>query len=117
MYISDLDDNEVNVVCKFADDTDNGGMMDSEGGYLSLQNDFDELGKRIKEWQMEFNADKCKVIHFGKSNHSRTYIVSRVQDSVTEQREQWVNLHSSLKVAIQVDGVMKKLLGTSSFKG
>ena len=60
IYINDLDEN---MVSKFADDTKIDGIVDSEGSYLQLQWDLDQLGQWADEWQMEFNLDKCEVIH------------------------------------------------------
>ena len=65
IYINDLDENLVGMVSKFADDTKIGGIVDSEEGYLGLQWDLDQLGQWADEWQMEFNLDKCEVMHFG----------------------------------------------------
>jgi len=42
--------------------------VDSAEGYLGLQQDLDQLGQWSDEWQMEFNLDKCEVVHFGRSN-------------------------------------------------
>lgn len=40
-YINDLDNNIVNLVGKFTDDTRIGGIVVSEKGYLSLKQDID----------------------------------------------------------------------------
>ena len=64
------------MVRKFADDAKIGGIVDSEEGYLGLQLDLDQLGQQADEWQMEFNLDKCEVMHFGRSNQGRTYSVN-----------------------------------------
>ena len=72
IYINDLDENLGGMVSKFTDDTKIGGIMDSEEGYLGLQQDLDQLGQWADEWQMEFNLDKCEVMHFGRSNQGRT---------------------------------------------
>ena len=42
--------------------------MDSEEGYFGLQRDLDQLGQWADKWQMEFNLDKCEVMHFGRLN-------------------------------------------------
>lgn len=34
------------------------------------------MGKWADEWQMEFNLDKCQVMHFGKLNQGRMYTVN-----------------------------------------
>eukprot|EP00061_Rhincodon_typus_P000477 g11833.t1 len=67
-YINDLDENVQGMNSKFADDAKIGGIVDNEEGYQKLQQDRDQLGKWAKKWQMEFNIDKCEVLHFGKSH-------------------------------------------------
>ena len=64
IYINDLDENIGGMFSKFADDTKIGGIVDSEESYLRLQRDLDQLGQWADEWQMEFNLDKCEVMHF-----------------------------------------------------
>ena len=106
------------MVSKFADDTKIGGIVDSEEGYLGLQQDLDQLGQCADEWQMEFNLDKCEVMHFGRSNQARTYSVNgRALGRVIEQRDLGVQVHSSLKVESQVDRVVKKVFGMLGFIG
>ena len=92
--------------------------MDSEESYLQLQWDLDQLGQWADEWQMEFNLDKCKVMHFGRLNQGRTYSVNgRALGRVTEQRDLGVHVHSSLKVESQVDRVVKKAFSMLGFIG
>ena len=86
IYINDLDENIRGMFSKFADDSKIGGIV--EESYLQLQRDLDKLGQWADEWQMEFNLDKCKVMHFGRLNQGRTYSVNgRVLGRVTEQRD------------------------------
>ena len=88
IYINDLDENLVGMVSKFADDTKIGSIVDSEEDYLGLQWDLDQLGQWADEWKMEFNLDKCEVMHFGRSNQGRTYSVNgRALGRVTEQSD------------------------------
>eukprot|EP00061_Rhincodon_typus_P014660 g41829.t1 len=68
MYINDLDVNIGGKVGKFADDTKVGGVVDSQEGYLRVRQDLDQMGQWAQEWQMEFNLDKCEVLHFGNTN-------------------------------------------------
>eukprot|EP00061_Rhincodon_typus_P013261 g39527.t1 len=51
------------------------GVVDSEG-YIREQRDIDQMGRWAEEWQMEFNLDKCVVLHFGKTNQGRTYTLN-----------------------------------------
>jgi len=54
------------------------------------------------------NSEKCEVIHFGRANLNAEYRVNgRILGSVEEQREFGVHIHRSLKVATQVDRVVK----------
>eukprot|EP00061_Rhincodon_typus_P004849 g23569.t1 len=64
------------IVSKFADDTNIGGAVDSEEGYLRVQKDLDHMGQWAKTWLMEFNLDKCEVLHFGKANQGKNYILN-----------------------------------------
>jgi len=60
------------MVSKFADDTKIGSIVDGEESHLGLQQDLDQLRQWADEWQLEFNLDKCEVMHFGRSNQGRT---------------------------------------------
>eukprot|EP00061_Rhincodon_typus_P008505 g31179.t1 len=61
------------MVSKFTDDANIAGVANSEERYLRVQLDGDQMGQWAEEWQMEFNLDKCEVLHFGKANQGRTY--------------------------------------------
>ena len=76
----------------------------------------DQLGQWTDKWQMEFNLDKCVVMHFGRLNQGRTYSVNgRALGRVAEQRDLGVHVHSSLKVESQVDKVVKKAFSMLGF--
>ena len=65
---------------------------------------------------MEFNADKCEVLHFGRTNQGRTYKINgRTLTSAVEQRDLGIQIHNSLKVTSQADRVVKSAFGTLSF--
>eukprot|EP00061_Rhincodon_typus_P002278 g17064.t1 len=76
IYINDLDENVQSMISKFADDTKIVRIMDSEEGYQKLQQDLDQLGKWAEKVQMEFKIDKCELLHFGKSNQDRSFMVN-----------------------------------------
>ena len=64
IFINDIDEGLVNRIWKFADDT-------KVLGGVSSQKDISDLRyvKKLVEWslkwQMEFNVEKCKVMHVG----------------------------------------------------
>eukprot|EP00061_Rhincodon_typus_P001239 g14145.t1 len=69
-----------------------------------------------KKWQMEFNPEKCEVIHFGRLNLRAEYRDrGRILGSEEEQRDLGVHVHRSLKIATQVDRFVKKTYGVLSF--
>eukprot|EP00061_Rhincodon_typus_P009573 g33185.t1 len=106
------------MVSKFADETKIGGVLDSKEGYLRVQRDLEHMGHWAEEWQMEFNLDKCEVLHFGEANKGMTYTFNgRALRRVTELRNLGVQVRSSLKVEPQVDRVVKKAFGTLAFIG
>ena len=53
---------------KFPDDTKLGGKVDSSGGGDQIQESIDTCMDWAKDWQMEFNLSKCKVLGMGKNN-------------------------------------------------
>eukprot|EP00061_Rhincodon_typus_P007917 g30070.t1 len=71
--LNDLDVTNGGIVSKFVDDSKIGGVVDSEEGYLRIQQDLDQMGRWAEEWHTEFNLDNCEVQHSGKANQSRTY--------------------------------------------
>ena len=116
IYINDLDDNVQGMVSKFADDTKIGGIVNSEDGVSRLQEDIDELVRWASKWQMEFNPDKCEVIHFGRNNLESEYVMNgRTLGKTDEQRDLGVKVHKSLKAAGHVDRVVKKAFGMLAF--
>lgn len=67
---------------------------------------------------MEFKLDKCKVLHFGWTNHARIYTVNgRNLANVMEQRNLGVLAHSFMMVVTQVNRLVKVTFGTLAFIG
>ena len=73
IYINDLEENVAGLISKFADDTKIGGVADSDEDCQRIQQDIDRLENWAEKWQMEFNPDKCEVMHFGRSNSGGNY--------------------------------------------
>ncbi|XP_055495534.1 uncharacterized protein LOC129699607 [Leucoraja erinacea] len=116
IYINDLDENIQGKISKFGDDTKLIDFADSEDGCERLQQDLDRLARWSEEKLMEFNTEKCEMLHFGTSNKGRTYTVnSRPLGSVVEQWDLGVQAHGSLKVESQVDNEDKNAFGTLAF--
>ena len=76
IYVNPLDDiilNLANIVSKYADDTKVGSMIEDDEDHNKLQEALDKINQWAEDWQMKFNEDKCKVIHFGQTNKQREY--------------------------------------------
>ncbi len=68
IYINDLPDGVISKTKMFADDTKTYGSVNSEQEKEVIQQDLNLLMDWSSKWQLRFNVDKCKVIHYGANN-------------------------------------------------
>jgi len=102
IFINDLDDHLSAKVLKFADDTKLFNTVDNQQHGQSLQNDIDILGNWALNWQMKFNVEKCKVVHYGKSSIRFQYsLYGQPIAESTEEKDLGVVFSSDLKVGTQ----------------
>ena len=73
IFINDLDEDINSHILKFADDTKLLKEVRNSADSSQLQADLDKLVLWAQKWQMEFNVDKCKVVHVGNSDDGSTY--------------------------------------------
>ena len=65
IFINDLDEGIEGVLIKFADDTKLGGVANTPEDRIRIQDDLD----RLENWdKMNFNGEKCKVLHLSRKN-------------------------------------------------
>ena len=117
IFINDID-NAINIVTsfisKFADDTKVGRVVKDEKDREELQKDLDNLMEWSVEWQMLFNASKCKVVHFGRNNPGFNYTMGgyapagSVLEAVVEEKDVGVVIHNTLKPSVQCAKAAKK---------
>ena len=81
IFINDLDEGIINSILKFADDTKIFGPAQCHRDRECLQKDLEKLVSWAEQWQMEFNVDKCKVMHMGRSNEGYTYMMNGLRGS------------------------------------
>ena len=80
LYIlTDVDVNLNSYVLKFADDAKVFSEVSSLVKVANLQSDFDKLYKWSEDWQMMFNAQKCKSLHIGYKNTYANYSMGGVK--------------------------------------
>ena len=70
---NDLGDDVQSKVLKFADDTKLYTEVTKEEGGKQLQDDLDKCTDWAKQWTMDFNVTKCKVLHAGRTNRMKEY--------------------------------------------
>ena len=116
IYINDLDEGIQCNISKFADDTKLGGIVRCEEDAWRLQGDLDRLSEWADAWQMQYNVDKCEVIHFGSKNMRVDYYLNGGRLGKGEmQRDLGVMVHQTLKVGMQVQQAVKKANGMLAF--
>ena len=78
IYIDDIINVFIQALASiFADNTKAARIVENEADGRELQKTIDGLGAWADKWRMEFNADKCKVVHFGKKNPKIKYEMNR----------------------------------------
>ena len=119
VFINDLPDDMKYSICRtFADDCKLYGLVGNEN-LNKLQIDLRELERWSLKWQLPFNVKKCKVLHFGKNNPEREYVLyDHILETSDQQKDLGILVDNKLKFhshaaaaakkANQVLGVIKK---------
>jgi hypothetical protein len=113
IYINDIDVGLLSKLSKFADDSKlcKNICLDSDREILQL--DLDKLNDWSQKWQMQFNVDKCSVIHLGQKNKQYKYKLgdSELKQSVKE-RDLGIIVDSSMKWSEQCSVAVKNANST-----
>ena len=76
IFINDLDDGAECTLSKSACDTTlEGGGPGTPEGRAAIQRDLDSLEKRSDRNLMQFNGEKCEVLHLGRNNPRHEYML------------------------------------------
>ena len=100
IFIDDLDDYAtlVDMLVKFADDTKGLQEMNGDEDRDKLQGTLDRLMEWAADWGMQFNIDKCKIMHVGRNNPQYEYTMGGSKLKVVEEEKDiGVTVHNSLK--------------------
>ena len=104
VYINDLDEKMTSTVLKFADDT-----KISSNSQQELQRDLDTAVEWAKTWQIQFDTNKCKVMHVGHRNERTIYNMGNHRlEEVEEEKDLGVLIHRTLSVSNNCDVAVKK---------
>lgn len=102
IFINDLDDGVINKILKFADDTKIVAKVATDAQIKVLQSDLCRMFQWSQDWQMLFNTEKSKIMHFGFNNKEVGYVLGNQRLSVVnEERDLGVLVEKSLKSSKQ----------------
>ena len=106
IYVDDIDeaikDQILTAMAKFADDTKVAKVVETEEDEMEMQKIIDELARWAKKWEMSFNAEKCKVMHFGNHNRQAKYVMDGIELGLsTEERDLGIRVANTLKPSRQ----------------
>lgn len=100
IYINDLPEIVSSTVKFFADDTK---LYNKDSNSDILQQDLDALFVWSKLWQLCFNVEKRKTIHFGRNNQNYQYTMQFDDiDSVDEEKDLGVIFQQDLKFSSHI---------------
>jgi len=85
------------------------GQCADQASRNTLQEDVTKLYNWSQDWQMDFNVEKCKVMHIGRSNPEYQYLMnSHVLQEVKQEKDLGIMITSDLKSFSQVTEAYKK---------
>lgn len=104
VYIDDLDEvvRMITLIKKFADDTKLGQTIKSPEDRAKLQEALDGVDNWARQWGMEFNHSKCKVMHLGRNNPQHEYQMGGQKlEATTQEKDIGVIVQNNLKPGAQ----------------
>ena len=118
LFINDLPLEVLSPISLFADDSKifsriisekNKRESDDTDGRDMLQRDLNNVREWALKWKMEFNVDKCKIMHLGKSNPKHTYTMDGTNLAVTkEERDLGVLVDDRLRFSNHIEEIVNK---------
>ena len=97
-YINDIDNGIASKISKFAYDTKLCHNSRHPDEVLELQKGFNRLVDLANIWEMNFNVDKCAVMHIDHNNIQHNYTMANQQLLATEeQRDLRITITKDLK--------------------
>ena len=112
-FINDLDlavdmtmaaggEQRCSIIKKFADDTKWGTVVESAEDRAYFQAGLDSLQAWADTWQMQYNVDKCHILHVGKDNVKHQYhLGGRIVEASKFEKDVGVLINDDLKPSLQ----------------
>lgn len=108
IYINDLENDLVSRVGKFADDTKMSKSVRCVQDAEILRDDLKKLDEWAQNWQMQFNKDKCVVMHVGRSNSKFDYeLGGKLLNASAKEKDLGIIVDNSMKFSEQCNAAIK----------
>ena len=118
IYINDLPSEVISPVSLFADDSKIFSRIVTKphktkitglNGNEVLQEDLNKIQEWAKKWRMEFNVDKCKIMHIGKKNPKNVYTMNGTNlAETTEEKDLGVTIDCRLEFDRHIKNIVAK---------
>lgn len=112
-YVNDIDAHLNNTtILKYADDIKIFRTFSKDSCNVSsslIQNDLDALSSWAANWQLQFNINKCSVIHFGNKNPEHTFnLEGKFLQNTNNTKDLGVTVSSNLKFSTHISQIVKR---------
>nr|XP_047127752.1 uncharacterized protein LOC124808609 [Hydra vulgaris] len=113
LYINDLPQCISSIAKLYADDTKIISVIKEHNDLANMQNDIDLLTEWSNVWLMDFNINKCSVMHIGRKNINYNYTIKHDNQSfllktTTKELDLGVIVSSNMKLNHQVQVATSK---------
>lgn len=109
LYVNDLPDTLNCGIKIFADDSKLYRSLPFPSDPLTLQEDLDAAVRWADEWQLTFNAAKCKVLHIGRRNRHHLYSLRGTSlEETAVEKDLGVYIDKDLKFRRQAAAAVSK---------
>ena len=109
VYINDLPQVVNSYVKIFADDTKLFRAVTDTSNRDNLQEDLDALHNWSVKWQLKFNEDKCKIIHYGGNNPRLTYKLNNTElEACSTEKDLGITFDEKLKFSQHIGNITAK---------
>ena len=117
IFINDLPLEVLSPLSLFADDskiftrivTNKKSKLRGFDGQNALQRDLIRVQEWAQKWKMEFNVDKCKIMHFGKNNPKSIYTMGGSTLKTTDaERDLGITIDDRLDLGKHIKGIVAK---------
>ena len=113
LYINDLPEVINSNILMYADDTKIFTSVNSQTEYETMQQDLNNMQDWADKWQLQYNIDKCKVMHYGRTNNEYSYYIRDGTDNIVmnvtqEEKDLGVTFTKNMKFSEHIAQTAKK---------